>query len=87
MSTSNKKYTFICWTRLKTAKVSATAHHQNFVSFLKNQAIFSHCESTDRLDSPPLVRFCSLFKPHPPPPPFQLPLVPPRQTYFLNAFF
>ena len=52
MSTSNKKYTFICWTRLKTAKVSATAHHQNFVSFLKNQAIFSHCESTDRLDSP-----------------------------------
>ena len=46
---------------------------------MKNQAIFSQSERTDRLDHPPPVRFRLLFK--------DSPLPPPRRTYFMNEPF
>ena len=78
----NKKISlYICWTRLKTTKLFATAKQlirKNSVCCLKNQVIFfSQSAQTDWLDHPlPLFCFCSLFKD---------PLSPPQRPYFLKG--
>ena len=60
-------YTFICWTRLKTEKLLATAEQlirKNSACCLQKRTNFF----TDRLVPPLPVRFHSLFKDPSPPP-------------------
>ena len=60
------KSTIICWTRLRTAKLLATAIQRirkNSICWSKNQAIFFTERTYRQAWAPPLpVRFCLLFK-------------------------
>ena len=55
---------FICWTKLKTAKLLPTAKQlirKNSVCCLKNMANFSQSEHTDRFDLPSPCSFSLTF--------------------------
>ena len=87
----NKKNAFICWTRLKTAKLLATAKQlmrKNSICCLNNQVIFFHKANVQISLATPLpclflFAFVPLTPTPPPHPPHPHPLS--RRTYFLNA--